>query len=261
MAARLFWPPAGHAVDGSAPEQRLPPEAHRYLARVLRLRVGDTLVVFDGEGREWDATIVRSQDEETWIQLSNGRQTAARGTTLTLLQALPKADRMEFVVQKATELGVDQIVPVLTSRVVVRLDPDKAAARQQRWQKIAQEAARQCGRADVPRVHAPRTLADALGNLPPGKRLAAWEDAHGQPLLACVNPNDEHLQILIGPEGGLSRDEIARAEALGFVPVTLGPRILRTETAALVALTLAKAGTGGLDESHEARRARALTNA
>ena len=160
---------------------------------------------------------------------------------------------MDLIVQKTTELGVARIVPVVTERSVARPEP----ARRARWEKIARQAARQCGRADVPRVDEPLALAAAVtASDLPATRFALWEAERGQSLRARLathmaeppgGPNPA-TALLVGPEGGFPRSEIALAAAAGFVPVSLGPRILRrVETAAIVAVALVQALAGGLD--------------
>lgn len=220
-----------------------------HLVRVLRMQVGNAFTVFDGMGGEFSAELVSISADRAEVKLGERRVTALPPTSITLIQAIAKGDRMDLIVQKTTELGVSRIMPVLTSRVVVKLDKQTAAAKQRRWQSIAQEAARQCGRADVPVVDLPCALQSALEQLAPARRYALWETGDGQPLTLCLNEltsNDRSLQLFVGPEGGLSANEISAAQAVGFVAVTLGPRILRTETAAIVAVALAQAATGGL---------------
>jgi 16S rRNA (uracil1498-N3)-methyltransferase len=228
---------------------------HKYVARVLRARAGDALVLFDGAGTEIDAEVVRVGVRD--VELTLGARRAAPQATapvaITLLVAVPRGERMELVVQKATELGVARIVPVVSGRSVAR--PEPGGARAGRWEKIAREAARQCGRADVPTVDEPTPLGDAVAADLPELRLATWEATRGTSLRAALAaafgaaPADRPrgVALLVGPEGGLAADEIAAAEAHGFVAVTLGPRILRVETAAITAVALAQAAAGGLE--------------
>jgi 16S rRNA (uracil1498-N3)-methyltransferase len=230
---------------------------HKYVARVLRARPGDALVLFDGVGAEVDAEVVRvgTRDAELALGARRAAPEATAPVAITLLVAVPRGARMELVVQKATELGVARIVPVVSGRSVAR--PEPGGARGGRWEKIAREAARQCGRADVPLVDEPTPLPDAVAAADlPELRLATWEATRGTSLRAALAaafgaaPPAERprgVALLVGPEGGLAADEIAAAEAHGFVAVTLGPRILRVETAAIAAVALAQAAAGGLE--------------
>jgi 16S rRNA (uracil1498-N3)-methyltransferase len=182
----------------------------------------------------------------TTLALGARRSAQPPEVKITLLQAVSKGERMDLVVQKATELGVTRIVPVLSARSVPR---PGAEGRHKRWRTIAQEAARQCGRADLPAVEVPCPLAQALGEAAagPGTRLVLWEASSGAPLRRALDGSERAVTLLVGPEGGLAADEVEAAVAAGFRPVGLGPRILRTETAALVAVALVQAALGGLD--------------
>jgi 16S rRNA (uracil1498-N3)-methyltransferase len=222
-------------------------DEHQHLARVLRAREGDRLTLFDGAGGEVDAEIVRSGKRETELALGARRAGAvtAAPVAITLLVAPPRGERMDLIVQKTTELGVARLVPVVAERSVARPEP----ARRERWEKIAREAARQCGRADVPRVDAPAALATAVAPDLPAARFALWEAERGASLRVrlAAAPAPPAVALLVGPEGGLPPEEIATASAAGFAPVSLGPRILRVETAAVVAVALVQAAAGGLD--------------
>ena len=225
-------------------------EPHRHVARVLRARAGDRLVLFDGEGNEADAEIVAIERDRTTLALGQRRKVAAAaGARIVLLQSLARGERMDWIVQKTTELGVREIVPVAAERSTVRLSAAEAAARRTRWEKIAREAARQCGRADVPTIAPAVGFAEAVdapraaGDL----RLALWEGSQGRPMRAALTESPATVTLLIGPEGGLGEPEVARAERAGFLIVGLGPRILRVETAAITAVALVQSATGGLD--------------
>jgi 16S rRNA (uracil1498-N3)-methyltransferase len=227
---------------------------HQHVARVLRAQAGDRVTLFDGAGTEVEAAIARVGKLDTELVLGARRTGAATApaVAITLLVAAPRGERMDLVVQKTTELGVGRIVPVVAERSVARPEP----ARRARWAKIAREAARQCGRADVPRVDEPLALAAAV-TAPelPAARFALWEAERGQSLRArlaatAAGPPARPraaVALLVGPEGGFPAGEIAAATAAGFVPVSLGPRILRVETAAIVAVALVQAAAGGLD--------------
>ena len=232
MSVRLLLPgaqPGAATVEG---------DRFHYLARVLRLGAGDALRVFDGEGREFPATVERVDAASALLSLGPAERSAPP-RALWLLQGLPKADKLEWVVQKGTELGATHFMPVALERCVVKLDEDRGGKKAQRWQAIAEEAARQCGRADVPRVHAPAPLPAALSGLPGGCALLVLDEQARAPSLAeairALAPG-QPVALLVGPEGGLARAEVAAAVARGGVAVTAGRRVLRTETAALVAL-------------------------
>jgi len=250
---RLFAPTEELAGE----EITLGGESHRYLTRVLRLAAGDRVELFDGRGLEIAATIVRAGSREVTLRLGERRRATLPTTPpVTLLQGLPRAERMELVIQKATELGAARVIPVRAVRSATGQQPRTA-----RWEKIALEAARQCGRADSMLISAPLSLEEALAGLTsPSTRLVPWEEAPGAESLERALPrvpqigdgdgvgvgNGDGVDVLIGPEGGLTAGEVARATEAGFRVVTLGPRILRTETAAIVALTIIQSHLGAL---------------
>jgi len=241
---RLFVPPERiHAnpitVDG---------DEHHHLSRVLRARPGDAITLFDGVGGEVRARIVRIGRDQTELSADPTERAAGAvpgaapsETPLVLLTAIPRGGRMDFLVQKCCELGVTRIVPVITERSVVRPEPGKRA----RWEKIAREAARQCGRADVPAVSQPTALGAALAAELPERRIVLSPEAGGRPLRALL-PDRAATALLVGPEGGLAAAEVEAARAAGFQPASLGSRILRVETAAIVAVALADEAFGAL---------------
>jgi 16S rRNA (uracil1498-N3)-methyltransferase len=245
--ARLYVPPDQLGSDRVA----LAGDPHKYLTRVLRLHAGDPVVVFDGEGHEIDAVIDHSDAHGTVLRLGPRRDAAPPGRKVVLLQAIPKGERMDLLVQKTTELGVAQICPVLTERTVVQVARDRVGGgdnRLRRWRLIAQEAARQCGRADLPVIDEPRSLAEALASIPADcARFLAWEEDRARPLHQALTGNEPAVALLIGAEGGFAADEAEAAARAGFVAVGLGPRILRSETAAIVAVALVQAALGNLD--------------
>ena len=236
-------------------------ESH-HLARVLRLRSGDTVLAADGARREYTVRLETIGEQATGTVLG----VAARGTEspvqITLVQSVPKGDKMESIVRASTELGVAQVVPVLTARTVVRLEPGRWRDRARRWQRVAAEAAKQCGRAVVPTVHVPRPLADVLARDEPADlRLCLWEgapraaaghadssDATLAARLPPTLPSGARIRLLVGPEGGLSQEETESAGARGWTIVGVGPRILRTETAgpAIIAVLQARFGDLGV---------------
>jgi 16S rRNA (uracil1498-N3)-methyltransferase len=223
-------------------------ESLAYLRDVLRLRPGAPLEVFDGEGRVYAARLEGFADDAAELSLGPAQERRFHGVRVTLAQGLPKGDKFELVVQKAVELGARAVIPVATGRSIVRLDERKAADRVARWQRIADEAARQCGRADVMAVGAVTELGDWVGRppAPDEVRLVLDEEERTRPLRAALVDSSRHYVMLIGPEGGLTREEVAQAKAAGFVPVTLGPRILRTETAGLAVLSIVQHVLGDL---------------
>jgi 16S rRNA (uracil1498-N3)-methyltransferase len=239
---RIFTPgplELGHEV--------LLPQAGAYhVARVLRLREGAPLLVFDGEGGEYHAEISRVAGDAVHARLNERRQgTAESPLRITLVQGVSRSERMDWTLQKATELGVAAIAPVLTARSVVRLNEQQVTKKRQHWQAIVVGACEQCGRNHVPPVAAPvplnRYFADVRKD---GLRLVLSPSAPGS--LAGLTSLPTRTELLIGPEGGFDDDELAAAERAGFMPVRLGPRVLRTETASVVALTVLQALWGDL---------------
>ncbi len=220
-------------------------QAHQ-IARVLRMRRGDTVAVFDGTGREHEAELITVGPNETSALLKGLRATTPEpAPRLILLQGLPKGEKMELIVRQATELGIYRIVPVLCQRSVAR-----GSGRFPRWRLIAQEAAEQCGRTVVPQIDEPIRFTDfsaALGSA--GLRgITLWEDERSRGFMdalkqmATVDP----LYLLIGPEGGLAPDEVRLAGGLGFVTASLGRRTLRAETATLAAVSIIQYELGDL---------------
>ena len=240
MAPRLLVPDAGHAAG----PVRVVGEAFHHL-RVLRVAAGDRLEVFDGKGRAWEAEVLSVEPDAALLHLGAPR-TAHRGRHITLVQALPKADKLELVLQKGTELGAHAFFPAASERSVVRLQGASAEARRVRWQRIVEEAARQCGRSDVPTVHPVRGLLDAVRALAPTTRVLLLDEEEKVVRLTEAASLDASapLALVVGPEGGLSRAEVEALRALGGVCVSLGPLVLRTETAALAALAVLRHAEG-----------------
>ena len=234
---RLFAP-----VPAEAPaELTLGEERRHYLVHVLRLGEGDALEVFDGGGRAFDARVLALAP----LRLALGpARVAPAHRALSVLQGLPKGDKLEWVLQKGTELGAAGFYPVATRRSLVKLDAlgdKRAGSKTARWQKIAEEAARQCGRSDVPQVHPPQPLLEAARALPAGTQLLVLdEEERALPLGEAFRQLALRLPValVVGPEGGLAREEVQALLALGARPVTLGRLVLRTETAALAALAV-----------------------
>ena len=231
---------------------RLNAEDSRHALRVLRLECGEEIELVCAPDR-YLAVIEDTDGEQVTVRVMNTLRSTEARAKVTLYQGLPKADKMEMIAQKTTELGVYAVQPVAMERCVVKLEGKDVAKKTERWQKIAREAVKQCARVDVPEVREVKKLA-ALREELQGLDLliVPWEDARDGSVRACVEALREKeapsIGILIGPEGGISEKE-ARwlSEEAGGKLVTLGPRILRTETAGLCALTMVMAFRGELE--------------
>jgi 16S rRNA (uracil1498-N3)-methyltransferase len=233
---RLFVP----LPEPAPPEVTLSGDRRHYLLHVLRLAEGSSLEVFDGSGRAFDARVASVDADAVRLVLGEARH-APPARQVHILQGLPKGDKLEWVLQKGTELGATAFHPVATARSVVKLEPRRAEERTARWSKIVEEAARQCRRNDVPTVHVPRPLVEAARSLAQGTTLLVLDEEEsavplGEAFRSCAP--GAPVALVVGPEGGLDRDEVSALRALGARPVTLGRRILRTETAALAALAV-----------------------
>lgn len=238
---RIFVP--GPLTVGTQTE--LPAQAGAHLTRVLRLEAGAPLTLFNGAGGEYAATLLPGSGKQTLARVTR-HDAIERESPLqvTLLQGIARGERMDLIVQKATELGVTRIVPVLTERSVVKVDAGQRERKREHWQAIAVSACEQCGRNRVPDIGAPLPLGDSLDGLPAdGLRclLAANADAA---LAKAAADNRRPLILLIGPEGGLADNERSFARANGFIDYRLGPRVMRTETAGLAALAVLQAVAG-----------------
>jgi len=223
-------------------------QAH-YLRQVLRLKPGSTIVVFDGDGNERVAAIAKLTRQGAHLRVTEVVQPIAESALdLHLLQAVAKADAMDLIVQKATELGVRLISPVITEFSVVKLDAQRAARRREHWYRIAHSACEQSGRHEPPAIDAPEPLAECLAELSTGGRRIVL-DPHAEGRFghgASVPKRGTALKLLVGPEGGFSNRELEVAERAGFERVGFGPRILRVETAAIAACALAQALWGDI---------------
>ena len=224
----------------------LPDDKRHHLATVLRKRVGDALVVFNGDGFEYTATLSRVDRKQAEAAIH--AQEAPRRESpvaITLIQAIARGDRMDFALAKAVELGVTAIRPVFTERGKVKLEGDRLAKKQAHWQAVVESAAEQSGRLVCPPLHPATHLAQTLD-----------EDTHTDGLRLMLAPTattgltalakNTRTTLLIGPESGLSEAEISSAEAAGWQPITLGPRVLRTETAGMAALAALQSLWGDL---------------
>lgn len=218
-------------------EHELPEAQAHYIARVLRMAEGDALQVFDGSGQEFRGALVEVGKKRVRISLDESFAGQPESPLrIHLGQGLSRGERMDWAIQKATELGVDQITPIFSERCEVRLKDERADKRLLHWRQVAISACEQCGRSKVPVIHPPLLLADWLKQTAANLKLVLHPVA--QPLESHARP--ETLAFLIGPEGGLSDAEVEQAQGAGFLPARLGPRVLRTETAPVVALAVAQ---------------------
>lgn len=222
----------------------LPPETAAHVAKVLRARSGDELTLFNGDGCEFAGTVEDIRGSRVKATVGSVRLADRESPLLiTLVQCVPRADRMDLIVQKATELGVARITPVLSERCVVRLDRSQAQSKISHWRAIAVGACEQCGRNRLPLIDPPQPLIDHLGAAPgTGVKLVLEPDAGASALPAPSGA----LQIAIGPEGGFAPGELEAFRIAGFQRIGLGPRILRTETAAIAAVAWLQARWGDM---------------
>ena len=231
----------------SGAELALDGEKARYIGRVLRLRPGDHLAVFNGKDGEFAANVLSISKNTAVVQVDAHIDTATESPLkVHLVQGISRGERMDFVIQKATELGVKRISPVLTEHGVVKLDARRTTKRRNHWQKVAESACEQSGRIRPPLIDEPVSLNSWFG----AKTAEADIDLILQPraamsLTSITAPNTK-VCLLIGPEGGFSDSEYEDATIAKFKAVSLGPRVLRTETAAIAALTVAQSLWGDL---------------
>ncbi|KAF0205565.1 MAG: hypothetical protein FD173_906 [Gallionellaceae bacterium] len=216
----------------------LPAAAAHHASRVLRLRVGDAVQIFDGIGNALDATINEISGKRVVLgNLQTCMVQQESGLRIILAQAMCGSDKMDWIVQKATELGVSEILPVQTQRSVAKLSGARAEKRTEHWRSVAISACEQCGRNDLPQIHAPQELDTwllSVRNMVGSKFIllpggATQLQAQPKPKISAT--------LVIGPEGGFSADEANIAQQMGFAPVLLGPRVLRTETAAIAGIS------------------------
>lgn len=235
-------------------------EAH-HARDVLRLREGDQAVLFDGHGHELTAEITEVGRREVRFRVLQETEAPPRQCRITLAQAIPKGKNMELIVQKAVELGVAEIVPIISERTVVSLSEKEGRSKQAKWQQVVIEACKQCGQNWMPEIRVPTGLSEFLGDRPPSPRLRRGSSSFAGEevelsLVAALQPDALHLKeilrryeaeheakptkvtILIGPEGDLTEEEYATAREAGFQPITLGTIILRVETAAIYCLSV-----------------------
>lgn len=214
-----------------------------HIKNVLRMNVGEEISVSDGEGRDYFGKITALDKDMVTVHIENSWDSFVElPARIYLFQGLPKADKMELIIQKAVELGVYEIIPVMMKRTIVKLDPKKEGKKLTRWQGISESAAKQSGRGVIPKVAAPMDFKQALAQ---AKTLDAmilpYEKAKGMDAARALihdMKDKKSIGIFIGPEGGFDESEVALAEAAGAHTMTLGHRILRTETAGLAALSI-----------------------
>ena len=230
-----------------AAEVSLPEAAAAHLTRVLRMREGDACVLFNGDGRDWPATITALSKREVRVRLGEATRVDRESPlSIVLVQGVARGEKMDLVLQKATELGVAGIVPVMSQRSEVKLDEARAEKRLTHWRSVVASACEQSGRARVPSVSAPVSLQAALGALQPGgTRLLL--DPEGGVAFNGFDPDTAHpLHLAVGPEGGWSPLDREQLVAAGFAGLRLGPRVLRTETAGIAAIAALQARFGDL---------------
>lgn len=213
-----------------------------YLKNVLRLKVGDDIIVLDSKSKEYSSKIVLLDKGTIKAELIKEKHLASEPRVkITIAQGIPKNPKMEIVIQKSTELGAEKIIPVMTERSIVKIPAEKESGRIDRWRKIAKEAAEQSGRTMIPIIEGIRNLDDVLAQKDDfDGRILLWEMEKEMTLKKFLQKNRgiNNLLILIGPEGGFSRREAELAKKNGFATVSIGNRILRTETASLAVLSM-----------------------
>ncbi|XOZ35086.1 16S rRNA (uracil(1498)-N(3))-methyltransferase [Halomonadaceae bacterium KBTZ08] len=219
--------PGEHTLDGNA--------AH-HAGTVLRLAAGDRMVVFNGDGLDYPAEILEAGRKRLTLRIETPYDPGTESPlAITLGQVISRGDRMDYAIQKATEMGATTIQPLDSARCEVRLNPERERKRLRNWQQVAISAAEQCGRARIPTIQSPMKLGDWLTDR--DEEVALVLHHEGQPPSAqAIKPAS--VALLIGPEGGLNDDELTSAANAGFAPLALGPRVLRTETAPVAAIGL-----------------------
>lgn len=216
-------------------------QATTHIVRVLRLKQDDRITVFNGEGGEYTGVISKLGKREAYIKLLEYHEPQNESpVSITLIQGVSRGERMDYTLQKAVELGVNAIYPVLTKHTAVQLKDERKEKKRVHWQGVVNSACEQCGRNTVPQVYEVETLYDQLPTLGLEKqdiRLVLNHRA-AQPLTALLENKPDRVFLLAGPEGGFAEEEIEVLQSKGFISVLLGPRVLRTETAALAAISV-----------------------
>lgn len=253
MTLHRFFLEGDLPLDGDtrSPLALAPADLH-HLRRVLRLTEGHRVIVVDAAGRQAEATLVQVGESGVVADLGPAAERPVR-PHIVLAAGIARRERMEFTVQKATELGVTEIWPLATARCVVRLDEERAGRRSERWRRIAAEAAKQSQRTEVPLVREPIGIAELAAEagafdvvLVPWEEVAASAPGIGEALDSAGATNASSVLVVVGPEGGLEAGEVAALRDAGAVAVSLGDTVLRTETAATIAVALASYELGAL---------------
>jgi 16S rRNA (uracil1498-N3)-methyltransferase len=236
---RIYFP----GSIGKGEECDLGGENLRYVKSVLRMKKGEHLILFDGAGWEYETVIKNFSADGINVEVLGKKRIQDDAVRIALFQALPKANKMDSIVRKGTELGACRITPFLSARSVPRLTADTARARVSRWRSIATEAARQCGRADIPEVNDVLSFDEMLATAEGGTlKIIFWEEESERGVKKllrdkrCEGAKD--ISVIVGPEGGFSREEVERAVKKGFISVSLGKNILKVETAAVSILSI-----------------------
>jgi 16S rRNA (uracil1498-N3)-methyltransferase len=234
---RFFLTPSDFAHE----QVTFPPETARQMHLVLRLKPGETVIVLDGEGNEYDVEITELDSQSAVGRVTSQRlSTSEPKTRITLLLCLTQREKFEWILQKCTEVGVSEIFPVISSRSLVQSGKD-ITSKFDRWQRILREAAEQSHRGHIPHLREPVRFNEALklSEIVHDLRLIPWEGETTRGLREVLEKDkSKGVTLLIGPEGGFSEDEVIAAQNAGFLPVSLGPRILRMETAAIAAVVM-----------------------
>lgn len=239
MANLRFYNNSPLAINATA---ILSESAAAHAIKALRLSVGDNIMLFNGDGFDYSCTLIEIKKNAATAQVNGAQQIDSESPlSIKLLQGISSGDRMDFTIQKAVELGVKEIQPITTQRSVVKLNAERAEKRTEHWQNIAISACEQSGRAVVPKVLAPIALDKWLSQNPQSNDTRILLNPVGATRLAEITTPTADIQLLIGAEGGLSPAEITLAGSQGFQSIVLGPRILRTETAALTAISAMQA--------------------
>lgn len=225
---------------------QLDEQAHHHLSRVLRAKVNDPVIVFNGKGGEYLAKIITIDKKTTELFLEKFiRRDNESPLELYLAQGISRGEKMDFTIQKAVELGVKKIIPLFTERCNVKLNHERQEKKLLHWQSIIISACEQCGRNKIPEILSPQKLEEFLQVNPKEVRLVLSPHTQ-QKLSALTPPAQTKIILFIGPEGGFSEYEVKKMLEVGFFPLNLGPRVLRTETAAIAAITALQAKWGDL---------------